>query len=145
MASSVASSSLNSGTRSPRLLPPKAVLRRPRGEGSASPPSYLYQWAWGLRGPRKTSLAHSAVCGLPLEVHPTEFLALLDEFLSDEVQHAKLNPPLESPVYRGVVGKLSCGQSVPLAAASHPKDDRIQSGTLVHARAAGALRRIMLL
>src|SRR5215212_9862819 len=81
--------------------------------------------------------------GLPLEVHPTEFLAVLDETLPDEIQHAKLDPPLEGPVYRGVVGKLSSGQSVPLAAASHPnshpKNDRVQSGTLVHARAAGAL------
>ena len=65
------------------------------------------------------------VGGLPLEVHPTEFLAVLDERLPDEVKHAKLNPPLQSPIYRGVLGKLSCGQSVALAAASHPKDDRI--------------------
>src|SRR5215210_9207398 len=110
--------------------------------------SFLPSTSVGLgptRGPPKTSLAHSALGGLPLEVHPTEFLALLDETLPDQIQHAKLDPPLEGPVYRGVVGELSSGQAVPLDPASHPEDDRVQSGALVHARASGALGRIMLL
>jgi hypothetical protein len=147
MASSVASSSLNSGTFAPAISPLPEVLLRPPREGSASPHSfpYHYLWDWSLSGPPKTSLAHSAVRGLPLEVHPTELLAVLDETLPDEIQHAKLDPSLEGPVHRGVVGKLSCGQSVPLDPASHPEDDRVQSGTLVHARAAGALGRILLL
>src|SRR5215204_3395187 len=142
MASSVASSSLKSGTFAPAITAARGSPSAPR-EGSASPHSSPYQWDWGLSGPPKTSLAHSAVRGLPLKVHPTELLAVLDETLPDEIQHAKLDPSLEGPVYRGVVGKLF-GQSVPLDPASHPEDDRVQSGTLVHARAAGALGRILL-
>jgi hypothetical protein len=42
-----------------------------------------------------------------------------------------------------VVGKLFW-QPVPLAAASQPKDYRVKDGTLVHPRASGSLRWIML-
>jgi hypothetical protein len=93
----------------------------------------------------KTGLAHRSVGCLPLEVDPARLLAFLDEPLPDEIQHAKLDPPLERPVYRGVVRELSFGQSVPLAAASHPEDDRLQSGTLVYARTTGVLWWIVFL
>src|SRR5215217_4493573 len=143
MASSVASSSLKSGTVAPAIAaargPPSASTRRERFT-----PFFPLSVGLGPIWSPKTSLAHSAVLGLPLKVHPTELLAVLDETLPDEIQHAKLDPSLEGPVYRGVVGKLSFGQSVPLDPASHPEDDRVQSGTLVHARAAGALGRMLL-
>src|SRR5215207_1926120 len=122
MASSVASSSLKSGTFAPAITaargPPSASTRRERFT-----PFFPYQWDWGLSGPPKTSLAHSAVRGLPLEVHPTELLAVLDETLPDEIQHAKLDPSLEGPVYRGVLGKLF-GQSSDIAQSSFGRDHR---------------------
>src|SRR5215213_6921335 len=140
--SSWASSSLKSGTFAPAITAargsPSASTRRERFT-----PFFPLSVGLGPIWSPQTSLAHSAVRGLPLKVHPTELLAVLDETLPDEIQHAKLDPSLEGPVYRGVVGKLF-GQSVPLDPASHPEDDRVQSGTLVHARAAGALGRILL-
>src|SRR5215218_5319432 len=112
MASSVASSSLKSGTFAPAITaargPPSASTRRERFT-----PFFPLSVGLGPIWSPKTSLAHSAVRGLPLKVHPTELLAVLDETLPDEIQHAKLDPSLEGPVYRGVVGKLF-GQSVPL-------------------------------
>ena len=124
MASSVASSSLKSATFAPAITtargPPSASTKMERFT-----PFFPLSVGLGPTRSPKTSLAHCAVGGLPLEVHPTEF-ALLDETLPDEIQHVKLDPPLEGPVYRGVVGELF-GQSVPPAAASHPEDDRLQS------------------
>src|SRR5215212_548170 len=42
-----------------------------------------------------------------------------------------------------VLGELLFGQLVPLATTSHPEDDRIQGGSLVHAGPTGALGRIV--
>jgi hypothetical protein len=89
----------------------------------------------------KARLAHRPIGGLPLEVNSAEFLALLDELLPDEIEYAKLDPPLQSAVHRGVVGELFLGQLVPLAAATHPEDDRIEGLALVYARTTGALWR----
>src|SRR5918994_976309 len=134
MASSVASSSLKSGMFAPPITtesgPPSASTRRER----FTPFLHLSVGLAPTRSPQ-TGLAHRAVRSLPLEVYPAKILALFDEPLPDEVQHAKLDPPLEGTVYRGVVGE-HFRQSVPLAAASHPEDDRVKGGALVHARAA---------
>src|SRR5215208_1352403 len=89
-------------------------------------------------------LAHRPIGGLPLEVYSAEFLALLDELLPDEIEYAKLDPPLQSAVHRRVVGELFLGQLVPLAAATHPEDDRIEGLALVYARTTASLWRIVL-
>src|SRR5215213_10234769 len=143
MASSVASNSLKSGTFAPAITterrPPSASTSRER----LSPFLALSVGLGPTRSP-KACLAHGPIGGLPLEVHSAEFLALLDELLPDEIEHAKLDPPLQSAVHRGVVGELFLGQLVPLAAATHPEDDRIEGLALVYARTTGALWRIVL-
>src|SRR5215218_3664016 len=131
MASSVASSSLKSGTFAP------ATTSRERFT-----PFLPLSVDWGLRGPPKTRLAHRPIGGLPLKVHPAEFLALLDEPLPDEIQHAKLDPPLQGAMHRRVVGQL-LWQTVPLATTSHPEDDRIEGFTPVYAWTAGAFWRVV--
>ena len=98
------------------------------------------------RSPQSAPCPSPHLGGLPLEVYSAEFLvlALLDELLPDEIEYAKLDPPLQSAVHRGVVGELFLGQLVPLAAATHPEDDRIEGLALVYARTTGALWRIVL-
>src|SRR5215208_6726445 len=143
MASSVASNSLKSGTFAPAITtergPPSASTSRERlspflalsvGLGPTRSPQSV-PCPWPHRRPATRS---------PLR----QFLALLDELLPDEIEHAKLDPPLQSAVHRGVVGELFLGQLVPLAAATHPEDDRIEGLALVYARTTGALWRIVL-
>jgi hypothetical protein len=143
MASSVASKSLKSGTFAPAITtergPPSASTSRER----LTPFLALSVGLGPTRSP-KARLAHRPIGGLPLEVNSAEFLALLDELLPDEIEYAKLDPPLQSAVHRGVVGELFLGQLVPLAAATHPEDDRIEGLALVYARTTGALWRIVL-
>src|SRR5215210_5547388 len=141
MASSVASKSLKSGTLAPAITtergPPSASTRRER----LTPTLALSVGLGPTRSP-KTCLAHRSIRRLPLKVHATQLLALLDQGFPYLIQHSFLDPPLEGTMHGRVVGEL-VGQSVPLAAASHPEDDRIQGGSLVHAGPSGALRRIV--
>jgi hypothetical protein len=85
-----------------------------------------------MRSPQKTGLPHRSVSRLPLEVHSAKLFASLDQLLPDEIWDAKLDPPLEGAMHGGVIRKLF-GHPVPLAAASHSEDDRVQGGALVYA------------
>ena len=140
MASSVASSSLKSATFAPAITtargPPSASTKMERFT-----PFFPLSVGLGPTRSPKTSLAHRAVGGLPLEVHPTEFLALLDETLPDEIQHA-------SSIH---LWKVRCTEE----SSGNSSGSRFHwqpllilmiasKAALVHARAAGAFGRIML-
>lgn len=105
MASSVSSSSLKFGTLAPATTaesgPPSASIKMERFT-----PFLPLSLGLGPTGSPKTSLAHRSVGGLPLEVHPAEFPALLDQSLPNEIQNAKLHPPLKSSMHLGVIGEL---------------------------------------
>src|SRR5215207_5399941 len=96
----VSSSSLKSGTLAPAITtesgPPSASTKIER----LTPILALSVGLGPIWSPQGTGLAHRTVGRLPLKVHPAEFLALLDQLSPDEIQHAKLDPPLEGAMHR---------------------------------------------
>src|SRR5215204_1303408 len=95
-----------------------------------------------MRSP-KMGLARRRVRRLPLPIGSAKLLAFFNQGLPDPIEDPQPDPALESTMNGGIVGKL-CGQPVPLTAASQPKDDRVKGGALVHPRAPGPLRWVML-
>jgi len=98
---------------------------------------------WGLAryGPPKTRLAHGGIGRLPTEIYPTKFLAFGHKSRPYLVEQATLRPSLKCAMYGTVVGEV-LGQLVPLTAAAHAKDYRIQRTMRVDAAAPGVLGRI---
>src|SRR3954462_473425 len=62
---------------------------------------------------------------LPLPLAPAEFVALGDQPRPDLLEDAPLDPALE-PVVDCALGAEPLGQLVPLAAAPHPEEDRVE-------------------
>src|SRR4051794_8126589 len=88
--------------------------------------------------PPEAGLAQHRVGRLPLPVHPAEFVALGDQHRPDLLEDAALDPALE-PVVDGALGAEPLGQLVPLAAAAHPEDDRVEHLSPVGDMASGRL------
>jgi hypothetical protein len=74
--------------------------------------------------PPEPGLAQHRVGRLPFPVDPAELVALGDEHGPDPPEDPAGGPPLE-PVVDGALGPEPLGQLVPLAAAAHPEDDRV--------------------
>lgn len=89
-------------------------------------------WGLGQYSPPKTRLAHSRICRLPVPVDATQLLTILHQHRPYLVQHAQVYPTLKSAMDRAVVGE-GFGQIVPLTAASHAENNRIQSRSRVDA------------
>ena len=98
---------------------------------------------WGLArySPPKTRLAHSGIGRLPFEIYSAKFGTIGNESHPNLVEQTLLCPSLKSAMNGTVVGKFF-GQLIPLTAASHTKDYRIQRSSLVDALASGMLWRI---
>src|SRR3954452_14680254 len=75
--------------------------------------------------PPEPGLAQHRVGTLPLPLHPAEFVALGDQDRPDLLEDAPRGPPLE-PVVARALGPEPLGELVPLAAAAHPEDDRVE-------------------
>src|SRR4051794_9903466 len=75
--------------------------------------------------PPEPGLAQHRVGTLPLPLHAAEFVALGDQHRPDLLEDAPLDPALE-PVVDGALGAEPLGQLVPLAAAPHPEEDRVE-------------------
>ena len=124
--------------------PPRSgvrLLRRP-GCSSCSQPC-PGRWGCVQWRPPKTRFTHGAVRRLPFPVHSAQFLATLHQGRPDAPQHPTPHPTLEGPMDGAIVSQLP-GQVVPLAAASHPKDNAFQHLPLVHPFAPPGFGRIQL-
>src|SRR3954447_9659527 len=75
--------------------------------------------------PPEPGLAQHRVGRLPLPLHPAEFVTLGDQHRPDLLEDAPFDPPLE-PVVDRALGAEPLGELVPLAAAAHPEDDRVE-------------------
>src|SRR4051795_8205869 len=75
--------------------------------------------------PPEPGLAQHRVGRLPLPLHPAEFVALGDQHRPDLLEDPPRDPALE-PVVDRTLGAEPLGELVPLAAASHPEDDRVE-------------------
>src|SRR3954447_399346 len=75
--------------------------------------------------PPEPGLAQHRVRTLPLPLHPAEFVALGDQHRPDPLDDTPLDPALE-PVVGRALGAEPLGELVPLAAAPHPEDDRVE-------------------
>src|SRR3954467_5988212 len=75
--------------------------------------------------PPEPGLAQHRVGTLPLPLHPAEFVALGDQHGPDLLHDAAFDPALE-PVVDRALGAEPFGQLVPLAAAPHPEEDRVE-------------------
>jgi hypothetical protein len=84
-----------------------------------------YLWGLARYSPPKTRLAHGGIGRLPFEIYTAKFGTIGDKSRPNLVEQAALRPSLKSAMNRAVVRKIP-GQLIPLAAASHAKDDRIQ-------------------
>jgi hypothetical protein len=58
-------------------------------------------------------------------LHPAEFVAFGDEHGPDLLEDTPRGPPLE-PIVDRALGAESLGELVPLAAAPHPEEDRVE-------------------
>jgi len=88
--------------------------------------------------PPEPGLAQHRVGRLPFPIDSAELVALGDELGPDPLEHPAGGPPLE-PVVDGALGPETPGQLVPLAAAPHPEDDRVDHHPPVGDLAAGRL------
>jgi len=104
---------------------------------------HLLPYPWGLvqYSPPKTRLAHSGIGRLPFEIYSAKFGTVGNKSHPNLVEQTSLSPSLKSAMNGTVVGKVF-GQLIPLTAASHTKDYRIQSRSLVDASSSGMLWRI---
>jgi hypothetical protein len=91
--------------------------------------------------PRKTHLAHSGIGRLPFEIYTAKVGTIGNESRPNFVEQPAIRPSLKSAMNGTVVGKIF-GQLVPLTAAAHAKDYRIQSGSLVDSTAPGMFGRV---
>lgn len=100
-----------------------------------------YPWGLARYSPPKTRLAHGGIGRLPFEIYAAKFAAVGNESSPNFVEQAALRPSLKNAMNGTVVGKI-LGQLIPLTAASHTKDYRIQRGSLVDAFSSRVLGRI---
>src|SRR6266849_6729398 len=124
----------------PRRRP--ADPRRPLPARCVLPRSWLDLSGLAQFGPPHPSFAQGRIGRLPLPVDAAQFLAVLDQDFPDAVQHFAFDPPLERAMDRTVVGKR-LGELIPLTAAPHPEDDRVQRTTRIDAFATGPPGRIV--
>src|SRR5205823_10181429 len=75
--------------------------------------------------PPEPGLAQHRVRRLPLPLHPAEFVTLGGQNRPDPLHDPRFGPPLK-PVVDGALGPVSLGQLVPLAAAAHAENDRVE-------------------
>src|SRR5512135_794697 len=75
--------------------------------------------------PPEAGLAQHRVGRLPLPLHSAEFVTLGNQDRPDSLEDPCCSPALE-PVVDSALGSVPLGQLVPLAAAAHPEDDRIE-------------------
>src|SRR3954467_8200336 len=75
--------------------------------------------------PPEPGLAQHRVGTLPLPLHAAEFVALGDQHRPDLLEDAAFDPTLE-PVVDRALGAEPFGELVPLAAAPHPEEDRVE-------------------
>src|SRR4051795_10145514 len=75
--------------------------------------------------PPEPGLAQHRVRRLPLPLHPAEFVTLGGQDRPDPLHDPRIGPPLK-PVVDGALGPESLGQLVPLAAAAHSENDRVE-------------------
>src|SRR6516162_11578501 len=68
--------------------------------------------------PPEAGFPQPSVCGLPLPVHGSQVVTLLDQFLPDALHDASVAPVLE-PVVDRALGSELAGQLLPLAARTH--------------------------
>ena len=101
-------------------------------------------WGLGRQSPPKTRLAHYRIGCLPLPVHAAQFLTILDQYCPYPIQQTQLYPTLKGAMDRTVV-REGFGQAVPLTAASHAEDNRVQSRSLVDAFSARVFGWVVLL
>ena len=111
--------------------PPRSGARLLRRPGCSSCSQLCPgRWGWVQSRPPKTRFTHGAVRRLPFPVHSAQFLATLHQGSPDALQHSTPHPTLEGPMDGAIVSQL-LGQMVPLATASHPKDNAFQHPPLV--------------
>jgi hypothetical protein len=91
--------------------------------------------------PPKTRLAHSGIGRLPFEIYSAKFGTIGNKSSPNFVENTTLRPSLKCSMNRTVVWKIF-GQLIPLTAASHTKDYRIQSSSLVDTFASSMLWRV---
>src|SRR3954447_11513323 len=75
--------------------------------------------------PPEPGLAQHRIRRLPLPLHAAEFVTLGGQDRPDPLHDPRIGPTLK-PVVDGALGPESLGQLVPLAAAAHPEDDRVE-------------------
>src|SRR3954454_11950611 len=75
--------------------------------------------------PPTPGLAQHRVGRLPLPLHAADLVAFLDQYGPDLLEDSALDPALE-PVVDGALGAVPLGQSLPLATAPHPEEDRVE-------------------
>src|SRR5262249_17403319 len=90
--------------------------------------------------PPEPGFTQSPIGGLPLPVHGSAFVALLDQKGPKGLDDAALAPALE-PVMDGALGAELAGQVFPLAARTHPKDDAVEGLPPVGVVPTGGLAR----
>jgi hypothetical protein len=103
--------------------------------------SLPYPWGLARYGPPKTRLARSCIGRLPFEIYTTKFGTVGNENRPNFVEQTALCPSLKCAMNGTVVGKIF-GQLIPLTAASHAKDYRIQRTPQVDAFATCVFGRV---
>src|SRR3954452_6840370 len=88
--------------------------------------------------PPEPGLAQRGIRTLPLPIHRTQLVALLDEDGPDPFHNTSGAPALE-PVVDGALGAEFAGELFPLAAGAHPEDDPVEGGAPVGGPPAGRL------
>src|SRR5712692_2731998 len=121
---------------------PRAARHRPLPARGVLPRSWLDLSGLAQLGPPHPGFAQGRVGRLPLPIDPAQFCAVLDQDLPDAIQHLAFDPTLERAMDRAVVGELF-GELIPLTAAPHPEDDRVQRAAGIDPRAAGPLGPIV--
>ena len=99
------------------------------------------QWGWGRLAPPKTSLAHGSICRLPFPLYTSQVVTLLHQYRPYLDKYTPAYPTLESAV-DGAVTTQFLGQMVPLAAATHSKDNPVEHLPLVGTPAPGGFGRV---
>jgi hypothetical protein len=103
--------------------------------------SLLCPWGLARYSPPKKRLAHSGIGRLPYEIYSAKFGTIGNQSRPNLVEQTTLCPLLKNAMNGTVVGKFF-GQLIPLTAASHTKNYRIQSCSLVDAFSSGMFWRV---
>src|SRR4051812_3155708 len=140
MASSVASSSLKSGTLAPATAKPRG---RPRASVTTERlvPSLPRSVGLGpVFSPTQGSLGHRPVGRQPLPVDPGHLVVSQQPQAPELVEHPGPDPFGEAPVGRGLRADPGGAQRAPLAAGAQDEEDPVQGGPVRDARIVAAQR-----